>query len=247
MAKRKGLPWVMVSAELEEHPKANALVRRLHQPFAVLYVVRTWTHFGRWHEDGWVADTEDAVKNLEATAKWKGKPGELVAALVAVGFLDRADGRISVHGWAEWSGQYALKKAADRERKRLSGKGDTPEDRESVPAEIQRNSDAASPSPSPSPSPLASEGNDQQQGYFPARGQHPKVGPKPFWHDDDWVRRIKRGLSPDERDAVDDVLSKEANVIFLLRQGSPEWAAAEAEARKRIEAVFIQDSGRSPS
>ena len=67
--------------------------------------------------------------------------------------------------------------------------------------------------------------------------------PQPFWHDDDWVRRMKQPLSPAQRDAFDDAFHKEHQPIFRLRQGSPEWIAAEAAARERLEAKFSPSLG----
>jgi hypothetical protein len=246
MAKRKGLPWVMVSVELEDHPKTQALVRRLGQPFAALYLVRVWAHFGRWHEDGCVTDSDDAVKNLEAAAKWDGNPGDMVAALLEAGFLDRPKGRIAVHNWSEWSGKYAERKAADRQRKNARGGDNPPGGQGTVPQDIQRNSGDASPSPSPSPS-LASEGDDQQQGYLPASPKAGQPTPNPFWNDDPWYDRIRRSLPALEREAFDEAVSAEMTAISRAhpRQGTPEWIAAEVEARQRLEETF-PGAGRRP-
>lgn len=244
MGKRKGLPWVMVSVEVEDHPKVKALVHRLGQPFAAMYLIRIWSHFGRWHEDGWVTDTDDAVRAIEAAARWEGKPGVLVTALAEIGLLDRKKRRISIHGWNEWSGKYALEKRADRERK--SRNGDRCIANKPVPTDIRRNADASSPSPSPSQCPSALEGEAHHQGSFPTS---PKPIPTPFWLDVDWQDGIRRSLSADGRDALDEAISRGMTTVTRAHKSqlSPDWVAAEADARRRIEERFVSVAGRSRS
>lgn len=113
-----GLPWVKVATDFAEHPKAHALARRLADPRAALHLPPIWGHFARHYADGSMPDTEDAICALERAALWAGEPGALVAALVAVGLLDRRRKRIAVHGWVEWQEKHAEKMARDRERMR---------------------------------------------------------------------------------------------------------------------------------
>ena len=248
MAKRKGLPWVKVSVEWEDHPKTKALARLLKQRFAALYLVRVWAHFGRWHEDGFVADTANAVDDIEAAAKWKGPAGKLVGHLVAIGFLERAEGRITVHSWMEWSGTYAERKAADRERKSRKSRLDSSEGQASNPLESTRNSAVASPSPSPSPSPSALEGE-----VLPTKGgRQPRpttvaVTRDPFWHDVEWSDEIMRGRSSAERDDFDVAVAEEMTSLTRAHRGptAPGWAAAESAARQRLESRFRNNHRRA--
>jgi len=61
-------------------------------------------------------------------------------------------------------------------------------------------------------------------------------GPTPFWLDEDWHDGIARHLVAERREAFDDAMTGLARPIWKLRQGSPEWAYAEVEGRRRLEA-----------
>jgi len=110
------LPWIKVHSDLIDHPKALALAHRLGDSRAWSYVVAVWFHLARYNPEGWIRDTEDAQRALEAAARWSGDAGALVSALVEVGFMERKRGRIVAHGWDDHQGAHVEKRARDRER-----------------------------------------------------------------------------------------------------------------------------------
>lgn len=113
-----GLPWLKVAVDFADHPKAFALGSRLSDPRAPLHLPAVWGHFARHYADGSMPDTDFAIRALERAALWTGEPGELVAALIDVGLLERRRKRIAVHGWEEWQEGHARKLERDRERMR---------------------------------------------------------------------------------------------------------------------------------
>ncbi len=62
------------------------------------------------------------------------------------------------------------------------------------------------------------------------------------WNDEVWIESIRRFLSAEGRDSLDQAISTEMTAVSRghARQFTPDWTAAEAEARQRIEARFNQ-------
>jgi hypothetical protein len=227
-------PWIAVVAIHLDHPKVDALVHELGgDRRAALHVSAVWGFYSQKYPDGDMPDALPAVEALERWARWQGDLGGLVAAMVKVGLLTRSRKRIKVHDWAIYQEAHAERRAKDRAyqvRRRAELKGKSRPDIGTTTAGV-----STSPCSSPSPCSLASEGNGEQHGNFPA---NPKPSPTPFWHDHVWGDRIKRPLPSGQRAAFDTAVSQEAQPIFALRQGSPDWVGAEAEGRRRLEAAW---------
>ena len=85
-----------ISTALPQHPKTKKLRRRLGDGGCwSLVCLFLWTAANRW--DGSLADMSD--EDIELAADWTGEVGELVTALVEVGFLDGESGCYAIHDW----------------------------------------------------------------------------------------------------------------------------------------------------
>ncbi len=110
-----GLPWFRVDVDLTDHPKVHAL-EAIVGDAALSYVVRLWSWTMRYAARGRLAD--GARTALEAACRWRGKSGELVAALIITGFLDEVNGGLEVHDWWLSQGKVVEKAEKDALRKR---------------------------------------------------------------------------------------------------------------------------------
>lgn len=169
-----------VSVGLYTHPKIKKLIRRIgfEGPWRL---VGLWLYARQHKPDGLLEGMSD--EDIEIAVDWAGKPGELVAALLEVGFLDRCvdNPYYALHDWADhqpWSAgtlersakaKYrALKRHHGEERARqMMGELFHVDPAQGTENDAQRNAprmrDAQAvhaprnaPSPSPSPSPLPS-------------------------------------------------------------------------------------------
>ena len=87
-----------ISTTLPSHPKTKKLIKRRGAEGAwALVCLILWTAANR--SDGDLVGMTD--EDIELAANWAGAEGELVLALVEVGFLDGQTGAYSVHDWAE--------------------------------------------------------------------------------------------------------------------------------------------------
>ncbi len=109
-----GLPWIKVATDLPHHPKSRALAKLLRDTRAWTWPVRLWLHSAAFNAEGRFRDAAE----VEDACDWSGKRGELAAALVAVGFLDRRGRGFAIHGWEEWALPHVDRLRRDRERKR---------------------------------------------------------------------------------------------------------------------------------
>jgi hypothetical protein len=126
-----GLPWFSLDVDMPDDPKCAALGAKLRNPVAFGYVVRLYAYCYRHATDSFPADTARPV--LEAAAGWTGKAGVLFDALAACGFLDQAEGLVTVHGVASRLGPHLAKLQKDRDRKAEAAKRSR-----RVPTEFQR-------------------------------------------------------------------------------------------------------------
>src|SRR6185312_10883632 len=110
MAER-GMPWIRVDVDFEDHPKFGDLSDRLRDPLAALYVVRLWRFAGKHFPDGSLITS---MRRIEEGLRWRKKSGDLVAALLDCRFIDEVDGGYSVHGWEEHNGGAFAKMKYDR-------------------------------------------------------------------------------------------------------------------------------------
>jgi hypothetical protein len=107
--------WIRLESDIVDHPKTGRLETALSEPLAGWYVIRALSWMSRFCPTGHVRDNDGT--SLESSAKWRGPPGELLAALVSCGWLDSVDDGWEWHDWAEHQGKVAHKAAKERERK----------------------------------------------------------------------------------------------------------------------------------
>jgi hypothetical protein len=96
-----------------QHPKTVRLVGRLGKGAEVL-LIRLWCHCGVHHSgDGKLSGYSPS--EIETTVGWWGKPGEMVAAMIGLRWLEQdSDGDMRVHDWVEHQGHIAAFKAKGR-------------------------------------------------------------------------------------------------------------------------------------
>lgn len=112
-----GLSWFRVDVAMVDHPRTYALCDRLNDPRAGWYVIRLWSWVMRYAARGRLSD--GARTALERACEWGGQAGELVQALIDVGWLEiDPAGGLSVHDWDEHQGAAVEKAEKDSERKR---------------------------------------------------------------------------------------------------------------------------------
>ncbi len=189
------LPWIAVYTDHLRHPKCIELAAELGDPRAALHVAAVWYFFAERFAGGSMPDRSALVIALEAAALWPGEPGELVAAMVKVGLLDRRRRRLAVHDWDTYQSAHVERRARDRayqRRRRAELKSSSrenegakpskpPEPKEKARPDVVPTSPFASPSPSPSPSTsrtAASDGrrSEPSQSTPPLKGNGLDVG-----------------------------------------------------------------------
>jgi len=87
-------PYLNVRCDYFDHPKTKRLIGLLGRGAEVL-PIRLWAYCGMYHsKDGRL--TGYAEQEIESLVNWWGKPGEMLAALEKVGYVQRENGA----GWA---------------------------------------------------------------------------------------------------------------------------------------------------
>lgn len=91
-------PYLNVRCDYFDHPKTKRLIGLLGRGAEVL-PIRLWAYCGMYHsKDGRL--TGYAEQEIESLVNWWGKPGEMLAAMEKVGYVQRENGT----GWimADW-------------------------------------------------------------------------------------------------------------------------------------------------
>lgn len=84
------------------HPKTQRLVGLLGKGAEVL-PLRLWAYCGKYHSEfGSMPDY--GVKEIESVIGWEGNPGDAVAALLKVKYLEKNGEEFRVHDWVEYQG-----------------------------------------------------------------------------------------------------------------------------------------------
>jgi len=109
-----GLPWFELDVDFSEHPKVLALCATLREPLADAYVARLWAYCYRQATDRLPGAAGPGM--VELAARWRGRPGVLVAAMLEAGVLDRDGQDLVAHGVAERLEPHLAKRAHDAVR-----------------------------------------------------------------------------------------------------------------------------------
>jgi hypothetical protein len=108
------MPSINLDLDYFEHPKTRRLIGLLGRGAEVI-PIRVWRFCGKYYSETGVL-TAVSTQEIESEAKWWGKPGEAVTALLECGFLHQEpDGTFIVHDWLDHSGHIAAYKKRARE------------------------------------------------------------------------------------------------------------------------------------
>lgn len=89
---------VRVAMDLPSHPKTKRLLRLLG-PTGPWHLIKLWCWAGSSATSGLLAGKSD--EDIELAVDWPGAPGEFIAALVAVKFLDGQEFARELHDWRD--------------------------------------------------------------------------------------------------------------------------------------------------
>ncbi|RLA93087.1 MAG: hypothetical protein DRG83_21535, partial [Deltaproteobacteria bacterium] len=158
---------IRIAVSFFDHPKTVKLKRTLGWE-GIICLQRLWCFAAQYKPSGLLDNMDEA--DIEIAARWEGKEGEFIAALIKLRWLDYndEDSTYSLHDWAEHN-PYCFhaeersriaKKAAEarwkkcKENKDVMHKACEEQCTEHAKSNASRN--APSPSPSPIPSPIPS-------------------------------------------------------------------------------------------
>lgn len=96
------MPYLNLDIDYFDHPKTKRLVGILGRGAEVL-PIKLWSYCGKFHaDDGKLINYSDF--EIEALAGWWGKSGEMLPAMVKVGFIKKTNAGYEVHEWLDHEG-----------------------------------------------------------------------------------------------------------------------------------------------
>lgn len=113
-----GLPWIKVWTRVTGHPKVQRLERELGIKDALGVVVRLWAWTADYAPDGEIPTAEGVVAARFARGEAT-RRGDVLDALVVVGFLDQTPTGYRVHDWDEMQTRHV---EAEERRRTLGAK-----------------------------------------------------------------------------------------------------------------------------
>ena len=116
--KRAQMPYLNLDLDFFDHPKTKRLVGLLGKGAEVL-AIRLWCACGKYQaESGRLIGY--STQAIEATCAWWGRKGEMVDAMLEVGFIEKTDDGFQVHDWPDHAGHLAAfkERAVKAARKR---------------------------------------------------------------------------------------------------------------------------------
>lgn len=102
------MSYINLDFEYLDHPKTKRLISMIG-PIGEIMPVRAWLYCAKFHDqygrfDGY------SEKEIESCLDWTGKPGELIKAMLKVGFLKKESKGYRCHDWEEHQGHiYSIK------------------------------------------------------------------------------------------------------------------------------------------
>jgi hypothetical protein len=119
------MAWIESHQTLREHPKTAKAAKLLGVSIAetVGYLMFTWWWALDYAQDG---DLTDYEEDIEIAIGWQGDPGAFVEALAncgfgkGAGFLERVDGKLTIHDWHDYAGKLVERRKMDAKRKRAA-------------------------------------------------------------------------------------------------------------------------------
>src|SRR3990167_8854123 len=99
------MPFLNLDLDFFEHPKTRRLIGLLGRGAAEL-PIRIWCYCGKYHaESGSLASY--SAQEIESIVGWWGKPGDMIEAMLRVGFLEKNGEGCKVKDWQELNGHLA--------------------------------------------------------------------------------------------------------------------------------------------
>lgn len=111
------LQRIEVDADLKTHRKSAALAVMLQDPRAWTWLVDMWM-WASHNEPSGLIPGPAARLVLEHVLGWGGKPGVLVEAFIASGWLDVRDNGLYIHDWHDHAGAHIAHAEKEAERAR---------------------------------------------------------------------------------------------------------------------------------
>lgn len=93
------MPSINLDLNYFDHPKTKRLVGLLGRGSEVL-PIRLWCACGKHYPETGTF-TGLTAQEIESQVAWWGRPGQMVEAMLKVGFLEQTDGQFTVHDWSE--------------------------------------------------------------------------------------------------------------------------------------------------
>lgn len=108
--------WIPSHQSLRSHPKTGRFARALGitKPAAIGHLHCLWWWCLDFAPDGNLSPFEP--EEIAEAAMWDGDPADLLAALIAAGFLDQDGATIGIHNWNTYAGRLDTQRIANAER-----------------------------------------------------------------------------------------------------------------------------------
>ncbi|MBQ6986955.1 MAG: hypothetical protein IJR68_06485 [Fretibacterium sp.] len=118
------MAWLKIQQEMSKHPKTKRLARMLNIPKAqaIGHLFMFWGWALDYADDGDLSKF-DAYEIADA-AEWEGDPEAFLNAMIecgpgeSAGFIERQDGKLSVHEWDEYMGILLERRKKEAQRLR---------------------------------------------------------------------------------------------------------------------------------
>jgi len=96
------MPYLNLDLDYFDHPKTRRLIGLLGKGSEVI-PIRVWAYCGKYHaRDGKLSGY--SAQEIESIVGWWGKEGDMIEALVSVGFLRKNGDGYYVHDWLDHEG-----------------------------------------------------------------------------------------------------------------------------------------------
>jgi hypothetical protein len=144
------MAWIEVHQSLFTHRKTLELADVLELPevYVAGHLVALWSWSLDNAPDG-ILPTSPRI--VARAAQWSGDPGQLVDALLEVGYLDMEGANLCIHDWAMYAGRLVEKRKANAERMRQAREANKALTDKERATHVQRTSSARAGATVPNP------------------------------------------------------------------------------------------------
>lgn len=167
------MPYLNLDLDYFEHPKTRRLVGLLGRG-SEAFPLRLWCYCGKYHPgDGRLSDY--SVQEIESVLCWYGQPGQLIEAMVKVGFIHKDSKGYYVHDWLTHSGHLsAFKERATKGAKarweKIRNKQSSVDDASSNTCDASSNASSNTPTNQPNQPNLLNQTNQTKDALVDSGG-----------------------------------------------------------------------------